>query len=213
MHPLVCPHCAQVDQVLSAQSVYATQSGTTYGSGVAVGGTLAGPVVARVESHGTVVSNLAARLAPPPQPRVRSAVGAGTVLALLGILVVSAIAATAGSASDGAGEMVGFAIAIIVLGAIPLVLRRVLRRERELKREFEAYAAVWPSMNYLWQRAMVCLRCHGVFFPPDTPAPGLGAGRLIPIGAFHDAITDLGTRLVLTPGEPPPAPPLPPAGS
>jgi hypothetical protein len=48
-------------------------------------------------------------------------------------------------------------------------------------------------MTQVWQKAMACLRCHSVFFPPDM---GLAAGRLI--DAFAAAVTE-GTRLALAP--------------
>lgn len=59
---------------------------------------------------------------------------------------------------------------------------------------------------------MVCVRCHGAFFPPAAVRAGLGPSLLIPVDAFQAAVTDIGTRLALDPPGTadrllPPAPP------
>ncbi|MGH3379382.1 MAG: hypothetical protein ACRDP6_32085 [Actinoallomurus sp.] len=105
-------------------------------------------------------------------------------------------------------------MAIGALCVVPVVINKAIRRGQTLKREYEEYAAVWPAMVKVWQESIACLRCHGVFFPSNVPIPGLGSGQLIPIDAFHAAVTDIGTRLVLASPEPPDRQrPLPPAAS
>lgn len=199
MTPLTCPQCAQVDQVRSVQSIYDSQSGVTHSWELAVGG---------VQSHGIVTSNLALRLCPPPEPRQQSAVGCGTAFVLVGALC--AAAATGAGATKDPGLIV---IAIGALCVVAVVITKARRREQTLKQEYKEYAAAWPAMVEVWQRSMACLRCHGVFFPPNAPLPGFGARQLIPIDAFHAAVTDIGARLVLASPEPPDRKqPLPPAG-
>jgi hypothetical protein len=204
---LACPRCAQVDQVQSVQSTYATQSGVTHTSGIAVGGSLAGPMAARVTSHGTQASHLALRLAPPPQPRRRSAWGCGTLFAFLGSIGVGAVAFAGSSVTTGTTAVKGIVIGVGAFCVVPVLLVATFRRERALKREYREYAAVWPAMTQVWQNAMACLRCHGVFFPPEVPYPRLAAGQLIPIDRFHDAVTEIGTRLILAPDHRPLPPP------
>ena len=204
MNPLICPRCAQVDQVQSVQSIYNSQSGVTHLThNWDVGGG---------QSHGTLTSNLALRLSPPPVPRRQSATGCGTAAALIGAIVFALICVDAGIT---AGTNPAFIVlAIGALCVVPFVINKDLRRGQILKREYEEYAAVWPAMVQVWQNSIVCLRCHGVFFPSNVPIPGHGYGQLIPIDAFHAAVTDIGTRLVLASPEPPDRhQPLPPAAS
>jgi hypothetical protein len=218
MNGLTCPRCAQVDQVQSVQSIYTTQSGIHHSSGLAVGGVLAGgPMVARVTSTGTQASHLALRLAPPPEPRRRSAFGCGAWLGLVLLVcfgLIGLIGASVASGPDAAKDrLVGYLAGIISLCLVPVVIFVTIRRERALKREYQSYAAVWPAMTQVWQTAMACLRCHGVFFPPGTPLTAMvGGTQLLPIDDFQNAVTDLGTRLVLAPAIPAePKPLTPPA--
>lgn len=214
MNPLTCPQCAQVDQVQSVQSVYATQSGVTHGSSLAVGGALTGPMVARVESRGTLASNLALRLTPPPEPRRQSAAGCGVAFAVTGALGIAAVAFAGSRVTEGTDKTKSIAIVIGALCVIPIVIIGVIRRERTFKRQYKEYAAIWPAMMQVWQRAMACLRCHGVFFPPEVPTPGLSAEQLIPIDVFQAAVTDIGNRLLLaSPEASDHKKPLPPAAS
>lgn len=201
-HALVCPRCGQLDQVQNAQSIYAAQSGVTHSTGVAVGGGIgAGPMAMAVTSHGTQTSHLAMRLAPPPPPRRRSAWNCGVILLLTVLLGMSAIAASMASASTRPGQPddhVRYLVTAVVCAALAVVVYVVaFVQGRRLKRGYAAYAAVWPAMMRTWQSAMVCLRCHGAFFPPGVLHASLGPSRLIPLDAFHAAVGDIGARMAL----------------
>lgn len=202
MNALACPRCAQLDAVQNVQSVYAAQSGVTHSTGIAAGGVLgAGPVVMGTVSHGTQASHLALRLSPPPAPRRRTAVNCGVLLlfaALIGLGLWGVVAAaTSDPATEPSRRVAGVIIAIVFFGLVAVLFGLVLGKGRRLKGEYDDYAAVWPAMSHVWQNAMVCLRCHGIFFPPGVLHAGLGPSGLIPIDAFHDAVTEIGTRLAL----------------
>ncbi|MCO5993022.1 hypothetical protein [Actinoallomurus rhizosphaericola] len=203
-HALVCPQCAQLDQVQNAQSIYAAQSGVTHSTGVAVGGVIgAGPMAMAVTSHGTQTSHLAMRLAPPPPPRRRSAWNCGVVLIFaistgIGLIAVSQLSVS--GRAEQAGDRWGYLVTSVVgFGLAMAVYVMAFVQGRRLKRGYEAYAAVWPAMMHTWQNAMVCLRCHGAFFPPGVLHSSLGPSRLIPIDAFHAAVTDIGAHMAVAP--------------
>lgn len=124
--------------------------------------------------------------------------GCGSVLVLIGALSLAFLTGGAGADEGAPGLIV---IAIGALCVVPVVINKAIRRARELKREYEQYAAVWQAMIQVWQESIACLRCHGVFFSPNVPIPR--RGQLIPIDAFHAAVTDIGTRLVRAFPEPP----------
>lgn len=191
MNSLACPRCGQVDQVQSVQSIYNSQSGVTHSWEHAVGG---------VESHGVLTSNLALLLSPPPAPRHRSAMGCDTAFALIVSISLGLFCIGVG-VDQGAPVLVVGGIGLLCVS--PFVISHTNRRSRELKREYEQYAAVWPAMMQVWQESIACLRCHGVFFSPNLPIRERGAVQPIPIDAFHAAVTDIGSRLVRAFPEPP----------
>ncbi|MCR3742196.1 hypothetical protein BS35_004761 [Actinomadura glauciflava] len=204
MNQLACPRCGQMDQAQSAQSVYGAQSGTSHSTGVAVGGGIGtGPMAMGVTMHGTHVSNLAQRLAPPAAPQRRSAWNCG-VFALFGLLIIMGLLGLSGyllhsEPSESTDRTVGLAVAIVFFCLVPVVIGLLLVQGRRLKRRYENYAAVWPAMMHVWQSAMVCLRCHGAFFPPGAIQAENGAGQLIPLDAFPAVVADIGTRIALSP--------------
>lgn len=104
----------------------------------------------------------------------------------------------------------GLAVALAFLSLMLVAYAAFYRQGRKLKRRYEDYAAVWPAMMRVWQSAMVCLRCHGAFFPPDSALLGVGSGHLVPLDVFQGFVADAGTRLAL--GGPAPSGPrsLPP---
>lgn len=156
-----------------------------------------------VTSHGTQISHLAMRLAPPPPPRRRSAWTCGTVLPFTLFLGIGVIGVSGVATSNRPGQpdlRWGYLVTAVVCLALATVVYLVaFVQGRRLKRGYEAYAAVWPSMMHIWQNAMVCLRCHGAFFPPGALHPSIGPSRLIPIDAFQAAVTEIGSRIAVAP--------------
>jgi hypothetical protein len=224
MEPLACPRCAQLDQVASVQSVYGAQAGMTHSTGMAVGAVIGvGPMAMTTTSTSAQASHLAMRIAPPPIPRRGSVwncgilviLGACTFMALLGlggVLVSSGPPdSSISSAEQSHDRTVGYAFVIVFTGIILATFVVMLARSRTLKRRYDDYKAVWPAMTHLWQNAMLCLRCHGAYFPPGAVHHDLGPRHLIPLDTFQHVIADLGTRLALAPSSIPIPPALPPA--
>ncbi|MEV5747948.1 hypothetical protein AB0L00_09025 [Actinoallomurus sp. NPDC052308] len=173
-----------------------------HSTGVAPGGGIgAGPMAMAVTSHGTQTSHLAMRLAPPPPPRRRSALNCGVVLMFAMFIGLGLIALSGFSLNDrpdqASDRWTYLATAVVCLCLTAAVYLMVLVQGRRLKRGYEAYAAVWPAMMHTWQNAMVCLRCHGAFFPPGVLHPSLGPSRLIPLDGFHAAVSDIGARIAV----------------
>lgn len=208
---LHCPRCGRLDQVQSVQSVHAAQSGVSSGSGVAGGGGPAGPTVMAMSFTGSSASHLALLLAPPPAPRRDSAWNCGVFMAVAVIIFMGLMGVLGALLSDGpedSAERLGatlFAVGLFCL--LPLVFAFAAREDRKLARRYEDYAAVWPAMLHLWRTAMICLRCHGAFFPGGLPQVGLAPGVLLPAEGFRRAVAEIGARLAVQVDRPPSLPP------
>lgn len=195
----VCPRCSQLDQVQSAQSLYAAQSGVTDSRATTVGAVIgAGPVIAGTRSHGTHVTNLARQLAPPATPSRASLVNFGDIVLLLGGLIAVALGRDGMRPANPASDrQLGEIIVLVGVGLLAASVLIVAVRSQRDRRRYQAYRATWPAYMYVWQRAMVCLRCYGAFFPAGELPAGLDPASLIPVGSFRSAITDIGARLAL----------------
>ncbi|QKG27252.1 beta-glucoside-specific phosphotransferase system enzyme II [Actinomadura verrucosospora] len=137
------------------------------------------------------------------------------MVALFAALIVMGLLGLGGyllhdSESESADRAVGLAVAITFFSLIPIAFVLFLIQGRRLKRHYEDYAAVWPTMMHVWQSAMICLRCHGAFFPADTIQTGIDPGHLIPLDAFRDTVVDVGNRIALAARIPPAQRSIPP---
>lgn len=64
-----------------------------------------------------------------------------------------------------------------------------------LKRSYAENVAQWRAYSYVWQNALICLRCYGAFFPGDGfPAVAVPT-ELIHVDQFHAVIADIGARV------------------
>jgi hypothetical protein len=195
----VCPRCSQLDQVQSAQSLYAAQSGVTDSRATTVGAVIgAGPVIAGTRTHGTHVTNLARQLVPPASPRRASLVNAGDIVLLLGGLIAIALGRDGMRPSNPASDRrLGEIVVLVGVGLLAASVLIVAVRSQRDRRRYQAYRATWPAYMYVWQTAMVCLRCYGAFFPADALPAELDPASLIPVGSFRSAVIDIGTHLAL----------------
>ncbi|MFC4907735.1 hypothetical protein [Actinomadura gamaensis] len=184
----------------SVQSVYGAQSGTTHSQGMAFGAVIgAGPMAMSTSSHGVHASNLALRLAPPPQPVRQSPWNCG-IFALLASIVGFSLIPLLGWLVEH--DPMALAVFVAVLCAVPVVVLLVLVRGQRLKQRHQVYAARWPAMMRIWQSAMICLRCHGTYFPPDALPAGLRPSQLLPVDLFQATVADLGARFALAAASP-----------
>jgi len=194
-----CPRCLQLDQVQSAQTVYAAQSGVTDSRATTVGAVIgAGPVIAGTRTHGTHVTNLARQLAPPATPRRGSLVNFGDIVLLLGGLIAIALGRDGMRPANPASDrQLGEIVVLVGVGLLAASVLIVAVRSQRDRRRYQAYRAIWPACMHVWQTAMVCLRCYGAFFPADALPAGLDPASLIPVGSFRSAVTDIGAQLAL----------------
>ena len=193
----MCPQCTQTDQALRAESVYSAQTGVTDSRSATVGAVIgAGPIIAGTRSHTTHVTDLARKLAPPPDPKRASLLNFG-IIALFIIGVVTARIGEYGlrSSNPSSDRELGAVVMAVGVGLIALALLAVFLRRRRSQLRYVAYRRVWPASMQVWKSAIVCLRCYGVFFQPGAIPASLIPEDLVPVESFRAAVNDIGARL------------------
>ncbi|MFJ4669983.1 hypothetical protein [Kitasatospora purpeofusca] len=174
-------------------------------SGVAwVGGVGSVPVFGSTTSHlhGSSSSLLADRLAPPPAPWMAEPRNGCGIVAMLAVAVgaglFSVLAVTTGSDDpDGRrGAMIAYAVVatIFLISALGLISSR-RRHLKQARQDFEAYAAIHPSLVTAWQSSCLCGRCHVAFLPDGALGLGLGRTAVVPVARFPDLVAFVAARL------------------
>ena len=187
---------------MSAQSIYAAQTGINRSSGAAAGMIITtkgvGPVIMGTRSAGSQASNLALQLAPPSAPQRTLLLGCGVigfalVLAAMGVTGLALALPSNGFTAHTRDN--GLIFMVLSIGLLSALFLAIFLRRRVLERRRIAHTAIWLQLMRVWESAMVCLRCHGVFFPAGSPYMGSDPGGFIPVSSFRAVITDIGTRL------------------
>ncbi|MFF8771518.1 hypothetical protein [Kitasatospora sp. NPDC015120] len=211
MSRLACPQCSAIDQVRSVPSVFESQtstytgrstghsSGVAYASGVGIVPTF-GSTTTFVS--GSSSSLLADQLAPPPAPRLAAPRNGCAITAMFGLAVGALFLATIVSISTSGQENSGRdALILLAVLATPFLLTAVglligrARFRRRARREFEAYAAVHPSLVSAWQSSYLCQRCHVAFLPAGALGLDLGSTAVVPVPRFPDLVAFVAGRL------------------
>ncbi|SDT74218.1 hypothetical protein SAMN05216371_4670 [Streptomyces sp. TLI_053] len=194
-----CPQCGEVDQVRSVPAVREAHISTF--AGTSTGHTYDHTVT--THTVGTSSSLLADRLAPPAAPRMADpGYGCGIVAALL-LTFGAGLFAVMVLVTGGSDDQDGRRAALIVysgLAAVFLIVTVGLvkaRRQRlgQVRQEFEAYAAVYPSLVTAWRSSYLCGRCHLTFLPNGVIDLGLGRTAMAPVERFPDLVAFVAARL------------------
>ncbi|WP_158844497.1 hypothetical protein [Streptomyces sp. NRRL WC-3742] len=208
MSRIDCPQCGTLDQVSSVPSVYESQTSTYSGqstgfsSGVGYARGV-GPVStfgrSTVYTSGSTSSRLADQIAPPPVPRLaRPGGGCGLAILVAFVLGAAVIVLPALLTSNEPDALRSSLLVFGLLGgpfliaAVALTLKRAKERRR-LRREFQEYSVVQPSLATAWSATYLCRRCHVAFLPEG--ALGLGGSAMAPVPAFRTLVETVARRL------------------
>ncbi|MER7702769.1 hypothetical protein ABTX81_07715 [Kitasatospora sp. NPDC097605] len=211
MSRLSCPQCGGLDQVQSVPSVYESQTSTYtgrstgYSSGVAYArGVGIVPTFGSTTTYvsGSSSSLLADQLAPPPAPRLAAPRNGCAIAAMFGLVAGAGFLAlivsfsTSGQENSGRDALILLAVLAtpFLLTAAGLLIGRG-RFRRRARRDFEAYAAVHPSLVTAWQAGYLCHRCHTAFLPDGALGLGLGTTAVVPVPRFPDLVAFVAGRL------------------
>jgi hypothetical protein len=198
---LHCPNCHSADHVSHVPHIHRAGWSNYAGTGWAAGYVDGHPAGFRTTHTGSVVTTLSAELDPRPTVRRRGGMALAGLFFLfcagMMVLIIRVASEPQPSTTDlpqigpppppnHPAELYVFVAAFAAMGICFLVpYFRANRWQAQVD-------AAMPRIYDVWQRAWLCQRCGGVFFPLSEAALGLPTGRLLSTGQLRYMLRSIG---------------------